>query len=139
MVKKFERPPFASEVFVKDNEGLFDNLPGQYRHFVRQLIKTGSVSLAAKQASVKEVEIKTSDDVGKVMADNGLSVENLMVHLKDCINAETLIKDKHGRIHRGVDLRIKLDALKECFKLLGAYGRTPTKKNEIDLFEGIED
>ena len=139
----FERPPFAKEVFNKEFRELFDKHPGANRHFIRQFLLTGNIKLAAKQAGltgVPETEINEKKSVSRVLDENGLGVNHLIGYLHDCVKAETMIRDKHGNVSEGIDLKVRLSAIEMLLKIHGAFDRSRAQVVEgvLDMFEGLD-
>lgn len=139
----FSRPPLAEEFFTEENKKLWDERPGYVRHFIKQYLTTGNLGLAARQANIsKEVgvidEAKGEErEVRELLPQMGLDGASLVAHLKDCLEAQTLIRDKHGNIHEGCDKNLKLKALELIFKLTGQLNppREKRAENLTELFE----
>lgn len=144
----FARPPTAKEIFTEDNARLFDSRPGYMRHFVKQYIKSGNLKLAAKQANIAGEVGKVVDEesaetraISVIFDQNGLGDDDLISHLKECLEANVIIRDKHGEVIETKDLRIKMQALDMIFKLKGYFNPKPpvTKKpEEVDLFPEVD-
>lgn len=144
----FARPPFANEIFTDENARKLDTHPGWSRHFIKQYIQTGDLSLAAKQANIsKEVEasvdtrLAKGETVKEFLSQYKMGAEDLAAALYDCVQATTLMKDKHGRIHKGVDLKTRLQAIELIMKLTGEI--SPQKKEQkglpaVDLFSDVD-
>lgn len=141
----FERPPFAKEIFTEETKRVFDNLPGKYRHFVKQLIDTGNPQMAAKLSGIKFLESADEPDrqadVAKLLEQNGLGPDQLIGHLIECVRAEVIIRDKHGNIHNSIDLKTRLQAIEFVFKLNGTFSPKKIEKDNkslLDMFSSID-
>jgi hypothetical protein len=135
----FERPPFANELFTEEMKKVFDKHPGYSRHFIKQYLITGNIKAAAKAANMSaNVDLKESEDRSiKVILDkNGMGPDDLIVHLQDCLKAEGLIRDKHGQMHKTVDLKVKLSTIELILRLRGDIGsKEKPKKGKDGILE----
>lgn len=138
----FERPPFANEIFTEETKRIFDNLPGKYRHFVRQLVTTGNPQMAAKLSGINGLE-KVEDkqaDVNETLKQHGLGPEQLIGYLMECVKAEVVMRDKLGNIYNAVDLKTRLSAIEFIFRLNGSLSPKAQKPKEslLDMFAGVD-
>lgn len=131
-VPTFARPPMSDELFTAEFKRKFDQAPGWGRHFVEKFIQTGSLELAAKQSNITLKDIDPTNaskrQFAELLDSHGLSNEDLIVYLHDCVKADTLVRDKHGKLHKVTDLKVRLQALEMIFKLKGSY--TEKKKSQ---------
>lgn len=145
----FSRPPFAVEVFTEETKKMFDSRPGYQRHFINQLLKTGDIKLAAQKANIakqltNEIDLKQYEQksASEALGEFGLGVKDVIPHLHDCLKAETLMRDKHGNMHQGVDLKLKLATIELILKLHGVFDKKesnkPTGQGALDLFEHVD-
>lgn len=137
----FARPPFAEELFSEPYKASFDKLPGQTRHFIKQLIQTGNIDLASKQSQLAVKEAPQEKPIKELMDQNGMSAADLVHALKDCIQAEGYIKDNHGKVFMGIDFKVRLKALELAHRLRGDLNpqKAPQKEGEaVDLFENTD-
>ncbi len=136
----FARPPFAEELFQEPFKASFDKLPGQTRHFIKQIITTGNVDLATKQAQLPAQALPQEKPIKELMDQSGMSAADLVSALSDCIKAEGVIKDNHGKVFMGVDFKVRLKALELAHRLRGDLNPKPPPKDEkppIDLFDNV--
>lgn len=141
-IPSFKRAPVAEEVFIKEVKDQFNVLPGYARYFVRQFIKNGNLKLAAQQAGLRvngdELDSARFVDATDALNHYGLGLEKLMTYLLDCVEAKTVLRDKHGNMIDTVDLRVRLKALELIFKLRGDFDNITKKPgNDEDLFKDV--
>lgn len=142
-VPSFSRAPVASEVFTKEAKKAFDAHPANSRKFIAEFLATGNLELAAKASGVKPVEIAESKSLAPsdLLNTHSMTTEDVMVHLRQCLEAKTYIRDKHGNIHEGVDLKVKLSTIEMILKLHGVFsqiGKGPQSSSGVDLFEDVD-
>jgi hypothetical protein len=133
----FERPPFANELFTEEMKKVFDKHPGYSRHFIKQYLLTGNIKAAAKAANMTaNVDLgKAEDNTVKSLLDkNGMSPDDIVLHLADCLKAEVLLRDKHGQMHKTVDLKTKLQTIELILRLRGDIGSKEKPKKAADGF-----
>ena len=140
----FERPPFASELFTEEMKDVFDKHPGYSRYFIKEYLLTGNLKLAAKKANLQSsVDLSSAEtkSIVKMLDDHKMSSEDLMLHLSECLNAESILRDKHGNLHKAVDLKIKLQTIELILRLRGELSKNPRKENNsqalIDMFSSL--
>jgi hypothetical protein len=134
----FARPPFANEVFTDEMAKVFNEHPGYSRHFVKQYLLTGNIALAAKQAGIQtSVQLKSAEETSlRSLIDKHISPEDIIVHLNECLKADVLIRDKHGNMHKTVDLKIKLQTIELISRLRGDLNQ---KKQGSEKDKGLVD
>lgn len=145
----FQRPPYANELFTDEYRKIFDSHPAYSRHFIKQYLLTGNLQTAAKQANLgKELAIaekhigKAKDlEVRDLLSSHGLGPGDLVMYLLDCVKAEGLIRDKHGVMHKTVDLKVRLEALRLIFQMTGQLERERVESRPAlveELFKNLE-
>lgn len=146
----FARASFAEEVFTKENENKFNDLPAWQRHLIKRVIDHGNLDLAAKEANVSRhvkdvVDQKRVDELSaeQVLNQNGLSFEKLIPHIRECLDAQGMRLDKHGNVVSFTDLKMKLATIDMIFKLTGMYPDKPKKirdkeEDTEELFSDID-
>lgn len=147
----FSRPPVAKEVFTKEMKAKFDALPGSYRHFAREFIKTGNLELSAKLAGMaaRGDELDEAKYVSaKDALDNyGMGIEEIMTNLRECLMAERTIRDKYGNLKTDIDNKLRLDTIKLILQIRGDLDnkKTPSVPSlpalpeaSVDLFESTD-
>jgi hypothetical protein len=131
----FERPPFANELFTEEMKKVFDKHPGYSRHFIKEYLLTGNLKAAAKAANISSLpDLKESEDrsVKAILDKNGMGPDDLVVHLADCLKAEVLLRDKHGQMHKTVDLKTKLQTIELILRLRGELNTKGKEKKSSD-------
>lgn len=139
----FERPPYAKEIFTEETKKIFDNLPGKYRHFVKQLVQTGNPAQAAKLSGIRSLAPDGEDkqaDVADLLKKSGLGPLDLVEYLIECVRAEVVLRDKHGNIHNTVDINTRLKAIEFCFRLNGTFNPKKAEKADtlLELFAATD-
>lgn len=139
----FERPPFANELFTEEMKKVFDKHPGYSRHFIKEYLLTGNLKLAAKAANMSSLpDLKETQDraVKDILDKNGMGPDDLIIHLADCLKAEVLLRDKHGQMHKTVDLKTKLQTIELILRIRGdlnTKGKDSKKADGlIEMFSG---
>lgn len=140
---KFERSPFAVEVFLKENIEKFDNLPDWMRKFIAKLIEHGNISMAVQEAGVSKhtKEFQGSPQtVTQALYNLGIDGKEIANHIRQCLNATIIRGDGKGIQIEQQDYRTKLDTIKLVHKLIeGSGSDDPTtdgrKRDLIEMFK----
>jgi len=139
----FERAPYSEELFTDDYKKIFDSHPAHARHFIKQYLLSGSIAVAAKNSNLQTTVTELHGDqrtVAEILNQNQLSAEDLVLSLKSCIEANTIMRDNKGNIHHGVNLQVRLAALRLAFLLHGHLSDTTQRsknlvQSALELFE----
>jgi len=135
-VQKFKRPPFADEIFNKEKKQKFDKLPGAYRKFVDELVKSGDIKASMKFIN-KEIDLakitSSQKNVQQALIENGINAPLIAAKLTDCLEAKTFIKDRNGVVlSEIVDYKTVLKTVELISKLYNWTSAESVKESNRD-------
>ena len=122
---KFERPPYSSQVFSRENKEKFDDLPGYVRQLVGRVVDHGNLPLAATEAGIGDryKSIDFSGESNKSLMDalneGGLTPSFLVKQMAMCLEGLTGKEDKDG--NPIIDLKTKIKTIELILKLRGDF------------------
>lgn len=142
----FARPVFANELLDEAGKKRFNELPSWQRHLIKRIVDHGDLPRAAREAGVstyvkKHVDHRAAQEksVADALNNGGLATDDLVSHLKECLEAQVTARDKHGNFVNFQDLNLKLKTLEVIFRLRGDFVRQAPehdpKKGVLELFE----
>ena len=140
---KFAPARSQDKVFSRDAQKRFDSLPGHNRHLVDRILEHGNVQLAAEESGLKahgqdlDIHEQGGFEMKDLLDSGGLHPVYLVRELKNCLEADTMRKDRHGNFVP--DYKTRLKTIELICKLRGEFDKTPTKQDKVDLIEMFEE
>ncbi len=145
----FKPPPYYDEIFKnKDTREHFNQLQGNYRHFINRLITTGKFDQAVAEAKLSkslltDLDAKAYDNQSfkTELKRQGCDKAKIVEKLLACLDGKVVKVDKKGNHKEYQDSRTSLAAIDKLLQLYrGDYDPKGGQEDEdvTELFKELE-